>query len=278
MSASSRWLVAGIVGLAPALAHGHSYLLSPPPRAVMTVRQGNPPCGGDARGSTPTVLSPGQVLQVQFREVQNHGNFAVYFSAANDQGFTLLANVANPPTGDNSVMVTLPSTPCDQCTLQLVQMNGASTANWYYSCADVSLGSAPPGSTTTTVAAAGPTTTSTTEPEDCAALDGFDAAECRLDDAATEPPCVDEGIDRALEVNLQAAFAKARQLVRLARSRTKPSQVARLVRKADRRLAKVVTKAARVAAARRISRGCEDSVAALVEELRAVLAALLPAG
>jgi hypothetical protein len=270
-----RRSVVVVVLLAPSSALAHSYLLSPPPRAPLTVRQGNPPCGGDPRGTSPTVLVAGQTLQVQFREVQSHGDFEILFSAANDQGFASLATIPNPPTGDTTQTVTLPAVPCDACTLQLIQKNGANPGNFYYSCADVQL-LASAGSTTTTTTIGSGTTTTTTEPDPtgCAALGGFDEAECRLTDAQADSPCPDGTLDAASDKVLDATLRKARSLLLNARSRTRRAQIVRLLRKADRRLAKTAARLARVADARGVSDICKTQVDELIDKLRAVLAAL----
>lgn len=158
-----------IVGLlsVPAVAHAHTQMDSPPPRDV-----GQPgvdahktgPCGGLARAGTPTKYTPGQKVQVKFTETVDHrGCFQIAFSAANDTGFTLLTptGAASPniddPTGDatpkqRTVEVTLPTTPCKACTLQVRQLmiNQPCKANQqpgdtgagdtYFSCADICIG------------------------------------------------------------------------------------------------------------------------------------------
>jgi hypothetical protein len=236
------------------------------------------PCGGDPRGTSPTVLTAGTMLAVQFQEVQDHGNFQLFFSPANDADFTLLATVPDPASGPVTQMVMLPATPCDACTLQLVQLNNGNSAGQYYSCADIQLVGAGTTTTTTTLGggASTSTTTTTLKPDDpCADLSGFEDAGCRLRQAEDEPACEEEPVDPALETALARALQKAQALVARARDAGSPTQAARLLRKADRKLARILVKAARTAARQRISDSCEGSIAILIEDLRGTLAALL---
>jgi len=220
------------------------------------------------------------MLQISFEEVQTHGDFDVYFSAANDMGFMLLGSVPNPGGGmiAGVVMttVTLPSTPCAACTLQLVHKNGGDVNNWYYSCANIVLGAGGSSSTTTTTTqpsgSSSTTTTTLAVPADpCEEMDGLDAAGCRVDVALDEPLCDEEVVDPKLHDAVVAAMRKMQSLVELAKTKTKPTQVARLLRKADRKLAKIVLKAGRAANARKISDSCEGAIGLVIEELRYAL-------
>lgn len=109
------------------------------------------PCGTDAR-TAPTVLNPGATVTLQWEETINHpGRFEIYFSQANDAGWTLLKTV-NDTLDDNSVphqystTVTLPNVNCSGCTLQLIQVmtENPASPSLYYSCADIQLGVASP--------------------------------------------------------------------------------------------------------------------------------------
>jgi hypothetical protein len=219
-------------------------------------------------------LVAGQTLQIQFRELQSHGDFEIRLSAANDQSFSLLATVPDPPTGDTTQIVTLPTSPCDACTLQLIQKNGANANNFYYSCADVRL-TATVSTTTTTVGPGTTTTTTGPGPIGCAALGGFDEAECRLTEAQAGPSCPDGTLDTGSRKILDAALRKARSLVLTAHSQTRRGRVVRLLKKADRKIAKAATRIARVANAHHVSETCTARVDALLDDLRAVLAELL---
>jgi hypothetical protein len=103
------------------------------------------PCGGVARTSAPKVYAPGSTITVKWEETINHpGRFEFYFSAANDTNFVLLKTVNDTMDSSNdlphqySTTVTLPSTPCENCTLQMIQvMTDRSPPSNYYSCADI---------------------------------------------------------------------------------------------------------------------------------------------
>ena len=100
----------------------------------------------------------GQTLHVEWTETVNHpGCFVVDFSMAGDTDFQVLgvkshASAAGGTPRPWSLDVTLPSTPCDDCTLRVRQlMLGAdlpdaqcppasvATGSTYYSCANVVL-------------------------------------------------------------------------------------------------------------------------------------------
>jgi BIM1-like copper acquisition factor len=271
-----RWWLGGLLSallFLPASAHAHTRLTSPASRSVAVDLQTSP-CGGVARTATSASLPAGQTVQVSFLEQQMHGTFAIYFSPANDANFTLLmGGIASLGSGmTHDVMVQLPSTPCSACTLQVVQQNGGSP---YYSCADIQLVGA--SSTTTTTTPSGSTTTSTTiGPSDpCANLEGYDAADCQFGGALTSPLCKQETVDPAVHDAVIAALTKAQSLVKLAAAKTKPAQARRLLKKADRRLAKVTAKAARAVQLRKISGACQDGIAQLIDELRSTIAELL---
>ena len=171
----------GAVFAAPA-AQAHIELLEPASRYPS---DGNKscPCGqGDSnsvcsvpaeessdpnRSSDPdkiTVLEAGATIIVKFDEYIGHaGRFRVAFD---DDGADLadfndhvLADIPDPSdsTGMREIEVTLPDTPCENCTLQLIQAMHGDTENpvadpaslsTYYACADIVLvpkGSSPSG-------------------------------------------------------------------------------------------------------------------------------------
>jgi hypothetical protein len=134
-------------------------LLDPPPRDPNQIKIF--PCGGAgptaAGGAQRTVLQAGSTITVEFSEfVQHPGYFRIAFSDNGVDGFdqhVLVPMIADTDDSHYTVQVPLPSTPCDNCTLQLVQcMDGSlppvSSCSNYYSCADVILegpgGSGPP--------------------------------------------------------------------------------------------------------------------------------------
>ena len=104
------------------------------------------PCGGIARGITSAAFSPGQTITMNWEETINHpGRFEIYFSAAGDSNWQLLKTVIDTTDNTNdlphqySTTVTLPSTPCSACTIQLIQVMTENPAapTYYYSCFDV---------------------------------------------------------------------------------------------------------------------------------------------
>ena len=104
------------------------------------------PCGV-ARTNTPAVFKAGETITLQWESTIHHqGYFRIAFSPAGDAGFdqnVLLDNVQefdNRYTGEYSAQVTLPSEPCDDCSLQMIQvMLDRSPPTNYYSCADIQL-------------------------------------------------------------------------------------------------------------------------------------------
>ncbi|HEY7771608.1 MAG TPA: SCE4755 family polysaccharide monooxygenase-like protein [Marinagarivorans sp.] len=102
------------------------------------------PCGA-ARTSNPAVFKTGETVTLQWEATINHrGYFRIAFSPANDEGFdnhVLLDNIPERTgTGEYSAEVTLPDEPCDNCTLQLIQvMLDRNPPTNYYACADIQL-------------------------------------------------------------------------------------------------------------------------------------------
>ena len=104
------------------------------------------PCGV-ARTNTPAVFKAGETITLQWESTIHHkGYFRIAFSPAGDAGFdqhVLLDNIQefdNRYTGEYSAQVTLPSEPCDDCTLQMIQvMLDRNPPTNYYSCADIQL-------------------------------------------------------------------------------------------------------------------------------------------
>jgi hypothetical protein len=117
-----------------------------PGRTITILKTG--PCGGIARTTTPKVLQAGSTVNVDWEETINHpGYYEFYFSPANDANFTLIKTVPDDQNGTNDLphefhnTVTLPNTPCDACTLQMIQVMTENPAapTYYYSCADIQL-------------------------------------------------------------------------------------------------------------------------------------------
>jgi hypothetical protein len=114
------------------------------------------PCGVP-RGTTVTYLIAGQPLTVQFEEYIEHtGHYRIAFSPAADADFdtnVLVDNIPDKPgataTNPNeySQNITVPNTPCTNCTIQVIQvmLDNPAMPTDYFSCADIVI--LPAGST-----------------------------------------------------------------------------------------------------------------------------------
>jgi hypothetical protein len=147
----------------------HAALLSPTPRTPSDADIKHCPCGGGAgahdcssgptsdpnRSTNITTFQAGETITVQLDEYVGHtGRIRIAFD---DDGADLvdfnahvLADVPDPSGdgGTKSIQVTLPNTPCDNCTLQMIQvMNGDTQTpianptgdSTYFDCADIVL-------------------------------------------------------------------------------------------------------------------------------------------
>jgi len=150
-------LVVGL--LVSSNAHAHIALTSPAPR--MTAQKAGP-CGltGSTRGSTVTTYQPGQTITVEWTETVDHpGHYRIAFDDSGDDVFvnpnnpadnfpsTLVEPIADKAGGTYSQQITLPTTPCDDCTLQLMQVMTTSVPynSFYYQCADIVISGDPGG-------------------------------------------------------------------------------------------------------------------------------------
>ena len=157
-------------------AFGHVRLTYPTPRypdpppggdADADIKEG--PCGntGDSRTtdeSRITTLEAGSTITVEFRETVPHpGWFRIAFDDDGQDDLPPPPTSSTPPTSavppilKDGIMdgtrnmpytaeITLPNTPCDNCTLQLIQVMTDRNGNpSYYNCADIIL-TAPTGS------------------------------------------------------------------------------------------------------------------------------------
>lgn len=153
----------------PSLAHAHITLTDPPARHP-PADQKDGPCGngpGDSRTTDPakiTEYTAGETITIEFTEtIQHASTYRVMLSRTGDSGFidptsfedTTLDEASGeladgiedltplqPATTaeEHSIEVTLPSEPCEECTLQLIQLmrEGAFDADSiYYQCADI---------------------------------------------------------------------------------------------------------------------------------------------
>lgn len=165
--ASLRFLAAAFV-LVPGVAHAHITLNDPPARnPAADLKEG--PCGlgaGDTRTTDPekiTTYTAGEEITIQFTEtVQHDSHYRVQLSKTGDAGFVdptsyddrdlgpndLLQSEDDPAPGgfdpeEHTIMVTLPDEPCEECTLQLIQVMTdkppftAGGDDIYYQCADI---------------------------------------------------------------------------------------------------------------------------------------------
>jgi MYXO-CTERM domain-containing protein len=149
-------LLACSLVLAPATAVAHIALTNP---VVRTQDQKIGPCGaaGSVRGSNVTVLEPGAMIEVRWTEPINHpSHYRISFDLDGQDftvpnafmDFTQTENVLvdNIPDGGGpySQMIQLPAEPCENCTLQLIQMMYDKAPygdgnDIYFQCADIAL-------------------------------------------------------------------------------------------------------------------------------------------
>jgi MYXO-CTERM domain-containing protein len=159
-------------------ARAHIALLEPTARYDGAVNNQNKacPCGvgesnrlcdvdGDRsdpdRSNNVTTLEAGSTVTIQWEEYVGHtGRYRVAFDSDGadyaDFNENVLADLVDPPgsdgnTGDGAIWeveITVPDTPCDNCTLQLIQRMDGDTVtpvgetiglSSYYACADVTI-------------------------------------------------------------------------------------------------------------------------------------------
>lgn len=182
----------------PALAHVG--LEDPPPRYPTDGYSENKacPCGvgpndqycsdpnnrSDPNRSTDvTSYAAGETITIQAHEVIGHsGRWRVAFDSdgadLTDFNANILLDIPDPSGNDGNVgqgdlwefVVTLPNTPCTNCTLQLIQVMNGNTVDpvpdpvgesSYYQCADLELTGPPPDTGTTETPTSGTTDTAT---------------------------------------------------------------------------------------------------------------------
>lgn len=150
----SAWLAASIPTVIALCAHSasaHIAMTSPAPRSVA---QKAGPCGatGSTRSANVTTYQPGETITVTWTETVDHpGHYRIAFD---DDGndvfvnpsrpddnfpFTLVDQITDKAGGTYSQEVTLPTTPCDNCTLQLMQVMTTTVPynSFYWQCADI---------------------------------------------------------------------------------------------------------------------------------------------
>ncbi len=157
-----RAVVAVLAGLAmsgPATVTAHIALKVPSTR---TVEQKAGPCGSasSVRGANVTTYAPGQTITVEWDETVDHpGHYRIAFDddgqdafvnpsrSTDNFAFTLVDKIADTTGGRYTAQVTLPTTPCTNCTLQLMQVMTTTEPynSFYWQCADIMIaGDVPP--------------------------------------------------------------------------------------------------------------------------------------
>jgi hypothetical protein len=269
--------------LVPALALAHARLVSPAPRTTTILK--TPPCGGIGRSGLPTILAPGQQVEVEWVETVDHpGHYELAFSPADDQGFvTLLGSIPDYAFASGAVertyttTIQAPSTPCEACTLQLIQFmsDHPPGSQYYYSCADIQIVAGVTTSTSTSVP--GASTTTSTTPTDCDGRISYDRATCLLAIAKAHPMCGGETLDPRLQRALDAGFAMVgRRLDQAVVPRTSTARAHRLVGAVLRRLDKLGRKVVAAGDHDRIGDPCSQTLLARLGDLRAAIATLAP--
>jgi hypothetical protein len=161
----------------PGIVAAHIEQDEPTPRPNSAPNQITPPCGGLPRSATPLSMQAGSQLRLRWHETIDHpGSYRISFGRST--GPTFNGNQLGDMVLDNAVMgtysatVTLPSTPCTDCTLQLIQIssNQAPPAGQvtpsgfreYAFCTDMVLTAAAPAGTEGTTGTTGTTGGGTT--------------------------------------------------------------------------------------------------------------------
>ncbi len=140
-----------IVLLLSGSASAHITLTSPSTR---TEEQKVGPCGaaGSKRGSKVKTYAPGATITLEWDETVDHpGHYRIAFDNDGDDvfvnpknpddnfAFTLVEPIADKVGGHYTQQVTLPTTPCANCTIQLMQVMTTQVPynSFYYQCADI---------------------------------------------------------------------------------------------------------------------------------------------
>ena len=174
-----RAIVAGACGgLALAIlgmnqvAEAHIRLTAPTSRHPLPANEDSSflkdgPCGGlgDSRTTDPTRIStfaPGEVITIEWHETIHHAShYRIALDVDGQDDFVnpmgeddiveppvlpiLLDGIPDKSNGEDSfsVQVTLPLTPCDNCTIQLMQYMYDRDDPFYYQCADIVIAGEP---------------------------------------------------------------------------------------------------------------------------------------
>lgn len=165
MAVSCGGAVLAVLGLNQS-AEAHIRLTAPTSRHPIPEEEDNSflkdgPCGGvgDSRTTDPARIStfaPGETITLEWHETIHHeSHYRIAFDADGQDDFvnpSSESDIVNPPalpilldgiadtSGSEdsfSIQVTLPETPCDNCTLQLMQYMYDRADPFYYQCADI---------------------------------------------------------------------------------------------------------------------------------------------
>ena len=135
-------------------ASAHITMTSPAPR---TTENKTGPCGaaGSTRGTKIARFAPGEPITVEWDETVDHpGHYRIAFDDDGDDvfvnpnnpddnfAFTLMEPIPDRDGGHYAQSITLPATPCNNCTLQLMQIMTTQVPydSFYYQCADLTIG------------------------------------------------------------------------------------------------------------------------------------------
>jgi MYXO-CTERM domain-containing protein len=134
-------------------ASAHITMTYPTPR---TTENKTEPCGAASRRSTRvTRFAPGETITVAWDETVDHpGHYRIAFDDDGDDDFvdpkypddnfpfTLVEPIPDKVGGRYTQSLTLPATPCTNCTLQLMQIMTTQVPynSFYYQCADIIIG------------------------------------------------------------------------------------------------------------------------------------------
>jgi hypothetical protein len=134
-------------------ASAHITMTAPPPR---TLDNKAGPCGaaGSKRGTHVTTFAPGATITVEWDETVDHpGHYRIAFDNDGDDvfvnpnnpndnfSFTLMEPIPDKVGGHYTQQITLPTAPCANCTLQLMQIMTTQVPynSFYYQCADIAI-------------------------------------------------------------------------------------------------------------------------------------------
>jgi MYXO-CTERM domain-containing protein len=149
--------VSWVVSLATGSAYAEIAMISPTPRSGA---QETGPCGaaGSTRSTNVSTFRPGETIFVEWNEtVEYNGHYRIAFDDSGDDvfenpnnpddnfPFTLVDQISDEFEGRHEQPVTLPRTPCDNCTLQLVQVTTTTVPydSFFFQCADITIAGEP---------------------------------------------------------------------------------------------------------------------------------------